>query len=392
MRFLDNDLYKFTMQQAVLELFPDATAEYTFINRGTHKFTEKFLEELIIKISYMPILHLTKGEKNWFSRTCKYLKPNYFEYLQNYRFDPSDLSINLSKDNTLNLKICGPWYKTILWEVPLLALISETYFETIDKDWVKDYAKYKEIIKEKFRLLDSAGCYVSDFGTRRRRNFKTQNITVGEGRNFSCFSGTSNVHLSRVYDLVPKGTMAHEWIMAMSILEGLRNANYYALQNWVRVFNANLGIALTDTYGLNAFLNNFGLRLAKLYDGVRHDSGDPFEFVDKIVGHYEDLRINSMSKIAFFSDNLSPEKAIEINEYCKGKIGASFGIGTNLTNDFSFCGSPALNMVIKMSKLNGVSVVKLSDESRKECGDKDAIRVARWTFYNKSLDGGLCNV
>jgi len=385
---LDTDLYKFTMQQAILELFPDATAEYVFINRGNHKFNQKFDRKLAVEIEKMSSLKLDMQEKIWFRDTCKYFKPNYFEYLHNYRFNPDEVKFQVNEsDGNLILRTTGPWHRTVLWEVPLLALISEIYFSTIDTSWDKDYVAYNRRFGAKMELLQENSCHITEFGTRRRRNSEVQRLLVKYGKTFPCFGGTSNVYLSMINNLVPRGTMAHEWIMAMSVLEGLRNANYYALQNWVRIYNASLGIALTDTYGLEAFLNNFNLRLSKLYDGVRHDSGDPFIFVDKIVKHYIKLGIDPSSKVAFFSDNLNPEKVVKINEYCKGKIKASFGIGTNLTNDFAFCNSPALNMVIKMSKLNNVPVVKLSDERGKECGDRDALRIAKWTFYNQPLDG-----
>ncbi len=181
----------------------------------------------------------------------------------------------------------------------------------------------------------------------------------------------------------PIGTMAHEWIMGISILEGLRNANYYALQNWVRVYNADLGIALTDTYTLPSFLRNFNLRLAKLYDGVRHDSGPPNIFAQRIIKMYEDFGIDPKSKIIVFSDGLNVREAIKIKDFCGDAIKVSFGIGTHFTNDFE--NSPALNMVIKLWSCEGVPVVKLSDTPGKIMGDKDAITVAQWMHQNKEL-------
>ncbi len=381
---LDNDLYKFTMQQAVLELFPKAEATYTFINRGKHKFNELFMRTLQFKISSLSQYYLTLKEANWFVLKCPYLKPQYIQYLLNYTFNPNEVHAYLDANNELQLSISGPWHTTILWEVPLLALISETYFETVDYNWYFDSELYTSVFRTKMQKL--AECRVTDFGTRRRRSFETQKLVVSEGINFKNFAGTSNVYLAYAFATRPVGTMAHEWIMANSVLEGLRNANYYALQNWVRVYNADLGTALTDTYGLDAFLKNFNMRLAKLYDGVRHDSGDPYIFIDKVILHYKSLGIDPMTKSALFSDALTPETAVQINEYCKGKIRCSFGIGTNFTNDFSYCNSKALNMVIKLNTLNGIPVIKLSENVQKACGDKDAIRVAKWTFYNTPLD------
>ena len=386
---LDNDLYKFTMQAAVLELFPTATVEYEFINRGKQRFNQLFLSVLRGKISEMDGLYLRPAEKEWFKKTCPYFKTWYFDYLENYRFNPDEVDLSLTIDNNLQLKVKGSWHRAILWEVPLLALISETYFEIVDTAWQNKVTlnEYEKLFCWKMGQLEATNCHTSDFGTRRRRALAYQEIIVRAGLKFpKNFSGTSNVYLAMKYGFKPRGTMAHEWIMGNSVLEGLRNANYYALQNWVKVYNADLGIALTDTYGLQAFLGNFNLRLAKLYDGVRHDSGDPFKFVDLIVAHYKGLGIDPMSKVALFSDALDVAKAMAIKLYCEGKIQASFGIGTNFTNDFTCVNSPALNMVIKMFSLNDIPVVKLGEDPRKACGDKDAIRVAKWTFYNEPLD------
>jgi nicotinate phosphoribosyltransferase len=224
----------------------------------------------------------------------------------------------------------------------------------------------------------------AEFGTRRRRSYAIQDKVIQAFQTYGGFNGTSNVHFAMKYNLKPIGTMAHEWIMGVSALEGLRHANFHALQNWVRVYNADLGIALTDTFGTPAFFKNFNMRLAKLYDGVRHDSGDPFEFADKVIEHYKSLGIDPMSKVIVFSDGLNVEKCLEIAKYCNGKIRFSFGIGTHFTNDFE--GSPALNMVIKIWMCDGVHVVKLGDGTGKTMGDPDAVRVAQWTFLDTPLD------
>ena len=383
-RLLDNDLYKFTMQQAVLELFPNAWAKYTFINRGNHKFTIQFIDHFRESLDLLSKASISSREIDEFKVKCPYLKPWYFEFLRNYKYNLEEVDFHLDLEGNLHLTIEGPWYRTILWEVPLLYTISKVYFKTVDTNWKNDYPLYRASFFSK--LMRMHDCHVTDFGTRRRRDFAHQSLVVEAGTQFPNFSGTSNVLLSIIHHTRVVGTMAHEWIMGNSILEGLRNANYYALNNWVRVFNASLGTALTDTYGTDAFLNNFNLRLSKLYDGVRQDSGNPFVFVSRIANHYESLNIDPMSKVVLFSDNLTPEKVMEISSFCKGKIKCSFGIGTNFTNDFAFCDSPALNMVIKLSELNRIPVVKLSEDIGKTCGDKDAVRVARWTFNRTSLD------
>ena len=272
-----------------------------------------------------------------------------------------------------------------------MAIISELYFYMVDCNFELQNP-YNNELKDQYNLasdkadkLFKAGCNFADFGTRRRRSFMIQDTVMQAFTDChdDKFTGTSNVYFAMKYGVKPIGTMAHEWIMGTSVLEGLRNANYYALHNWVRVYNADLGIALTDTYGLSSFLRNFNLRLAKLYDGVRHDSGDPLIFADKIIKMYQEKGIDPMSKIIVFSDGLDVDEAIRIGNYCKNKIKNGFGIGTHFTNDFG--NSPALNMVIKLWSVSGIPVVKLPDTEGKVMGDAEAVAVARWVHQNKSL-------
>ena len=387
---LDNDLYKLTQQNAVLELFPDAQVEYRFKNRGKQKFNSKFLEALRIEIHNMSSLGLRNNEYKWLKKTCPYLKRWYLEYLKNYRYNPNQVIAILDGSDNLVLTIKGPWCETILYEVPLMAMISEIYFEKCDKNW--NYEGQEEKVNENFIKLHRNSCNYVDFGTRRRRSFQTQDLVV---RNFTRlqkesrvetwgFKGTSNVHLAMKHGVKQIGTCAHEFFMGISVLEGLRHANYFAMYNWAKIFGTSLGTILTDTYKVDNFLKNFNRRFAMLFEGTRHDSGDWKEFTDKIIQHYKNLKINPLHKTIVFSDGLNVDKAIEINNYCKNKIQCSFGIGTHFTNLFE--NSPALNMVIKMWSCEGVPVVKLSDSPGKETGDKDAIRVAKWIFSNQPLD------
>lgn len=380
---LDNDLYKFTMQQAVLELFPSVKVSYRFKNRGIHKFPDSFVRLLNDEIAAMATLRLTQDELAYL-QTIPFFKPAYLAYLSTYRFNPGEVRVRM-EEGELCIDIKGSWYSTILWEVPLMAVISELYFREVEKEW-SGHAYIGAF--DKAERLDAAEIKFADFGTRRRRSCSIQGDVIrgllqGSARN-NGFVGTSNVHFAMAYHLKPIGTMAHEWIMGTSVLEGLRHANYYALQNWVRVYSADLGIALTDTFGLKSFLYNFNLRLAKLYDGVRHDSGDPYHFGEEIIAHYKKLGIDPQTKTIVFSDGLDVDKAVSIYRTFKGKIKMSFGIGTHFTNDFP--GSPALNMVIKMWSCDGAPVVKLSDTDGKVMGDEDAVRVAKWTFFGTPLD------
>lgn len=379
---LDNDLYKFTMQQAVLDLYPEVRATYEFINRRpSDRFNAEFLGPLAGAVEQLSRLQLQEEERSFLRRQCPYLKPAYLDYLKNYRYDPAEVDLRLDDQHGLSMVIDGPWHRTILWEVPLLALVSELYGKHVDTNWTPDGQLEK--IAAKGSMLERAGCAFADFGTRRRRDHATQDLIVGALRDNPGFVGTSNVHLAHVHDLRPIGTMAHEWIMAHSVLCGLRHANRFALDAWCRVYNARLGIALTDTYTTKAFFDDFDTFYARLYDGVRQDSGSPFEFTDRAVEHYRKLRIDPTTKTIVFSDGLTPELAVRLHRHCAGRIRCSFGIGTNLTNDFE--GNRALNIVIKLKGVNGIPVVKLTDDPAKATGRPDALRVARWTFLGTPL-------
>ncbi len=381
---LDNDLYKFTMQQAVLELHPDVSVTYEFINRSpSDRFNREFFGALTEAVGAMSRLELQQDERLFLQAHCSYLKPAYLDYLENYRYDPCEVDARMDDGGGLSIEIRGPWHRTILWEVPLLAIVSQLHGSYVDTDWTSDGQLEK--IEAKSGTLRRAGCVFADFGTRRRRNHATQDLVVGALRDNPGFVGTSNVHLAHVHRLRPIGTMAHEWIMAHSILSGLRHANRFALEAWCRVYNALLGIALTDTYTTGAFFDDFDTYYARLYDGVRQDSGCPLEFTDRTIEHYRKLRIDPTIKTIVFSDGLTPESAVRLNEHCADRIRCSFGIGTNLTNDFE--GSGALNIVIKLTSVDGVPVVKLTDDPSKATGRADALRVARWTVLGAPLDG-----
>tara|TARA_Y100000310_G_C20695203_1_gene825188 strand:- start:3673 stop:4851 length:1179 start_codon:yes stop_codon:yes gene_type:complete len=384
------------MQQAVLDLFPEVVVKYRFTNRGVQRFTDRFLTELDYQIyKCLPELRLTEDEYLWLSNNIPYFKPQFLAYLKNYRFDPSEIShLSLDGENNLKLEISGSWHSTILWEVVLMALISEIYFRIVETDW--NNSGQEEKAHKKLRRLSENSCIFADFGTRRRRSYKAQDIVnhrfawrPGNDLAYrSTYVGTSNVHFARKYNTKPIGTMSHEWIMGNSVLEGLRNANYYALQNWVRVYNTDLGIALTDTYGLDSFFRNFNKRLATLYSGVRQDSGNPFEFIPRVIEHYESHGIDPTHKSIVFSDGLDTDTAIELKRKCEHCINCSFGIGTHFTNDFVDCmgdKSSPLNMVIKMWECNGIPVVKLGEGGGKVMGDPQAVAVARWVFQGTDV-------
>jgi len=382
---LDTDLYKLTMQMAVIKKFPYAKVRYAFINRGKTKFPEGFAEELRKQIKLMEKLKLSKDEKYWLKDKCYFLDPTYLDFLHGYQYDSSEVGI-IQKGGELEISIEGYWYRTILWEVPLMALISELYFKmTKQEPW--DAAKREKNNLVKKNLFKMNGMHYADFATRRRYSFLVHDEVVGHfaGRlslNTENFVGTSNVFLAYKHNIKPIGTHAHEWFMFHAAKYGYKIANHLAMENWAEVFRGDLGIALSDTFTTDVFLKSFDKKFAKLYDGVRQDSGDPFEFTDKVIAHYKKLGIDPKTKVIIFSDSLNPEKAKEIKDYCRGNIMCSFGIGTNFSNDV---GVTPLNMVIKImeAKPEGddwIQCIKLSDSERKHTGDEKEIEIAKYVL------------
>ena len=376
---LDNDFYKFTMQCGVVQLFPKTKARYTFINRGKHEFPEGFDKALRAAVDAMAELKLTKDEKAFLVKNCPYLSPLYLDFLEGYRYDPSEVHIT-QEGNDLKVTVEGHWYRTILWEVPLLAIISELYYQLTNATAWTD-AQVIANTREKELLYKELGVVFAEFGTRRRHSYHVHDIvmrTLLEGYG-STFIGSSNVHFAMKYKVKPIGTHAHEWFMFHAAEYGFKMSNAMSLEHWVDVYRGDLGVALSDTYTTDVFFKQFDTKFAKLFDGVRHDSGDPIEFANKTIEHYKKFGINPLSKYIIFSDGLTPEKVEAITKYCRGKIGFSFGIGTNLTNDV---GLRPMNIVMKLTEVltsdhEWVKTVKLSDEPLKHTGDPRMIELAK---------------
>jgi nicotinate phosphoribosyltransferase len=269
-----------------------------------------------------------------------------------------------------------------MWEVPLLSIISQLYHEVVDTNWSMDGQVEK--INSKGKILSDNDCRTADMSTRRRRNFATQKMVVEELKKYPCFNGTSNTYLAMLNSVKPIGTMSHQWIQSMQALRSIRHCNHYAMHYWVKTFGTSLGIMLTDTVTSDCFLKNFSPYFANLFSGTRCDSGKEIEYAEKIIRHYENIKINPMHKNIVFSNSLNVKKAVGIRQGCDGKINCSFGMGNHLGNDFE--NSPAPNMVIKLWSINGIPTVKLSDDAGKLIGDKDAVRATMWECIGKPLD------
>lgn len=366
---LDDDLYKFTMGQFVFCEFPSVRVTYKFINRGNTKFPDGFADELNHQVHLLCKLKFTEEEICYLNK-FSYFRTTYIEWLRKFQLDSNDVVIN-QKDGDLSIQIHGLWYEKIFWEVKLMALISELYFKLTnqfpDDSWF-------ERIDTKASKLSIAGCNWIDFGTRRRFSQSVQDELVKRMKCYKGFRGTSNLHLSMKHNVAVHGTCAHESFMALQALYGAKYSNKMWLEKWSKHFNGELGIALTDTLTTDVFLKDFDSYYARLFDGVRQDSGDPIEWGNKMIYHYSRLGIDSTNKKFVFSDSLNDNKYIKIHNYFKDVCKPIGGIGTFFTNDV---GVTPLNMVVKMTHANfgnGVcDVVKLSDTSGKHNGESDVI-------------------
>jgi len=383
---LDSDLYKFSMMFWVIEHYPESVVTYTFNNRNKSMvFNQEAVDEIKNQIQLMSELKLTDNEYDWMKNNLPFLPVAYRQYLAAYHFNPKQIEIKLQPSGELDISIKGKWRDTILWEVPLMAIISEVYFTYMDNDWAM--TGQEELAKYKAKMLSGADCVYADFGTRRRRNFETQEIVVQTMKDCKGFVGTSNPYLAMKYGIKSLGTCAHEAIGAVAALESLNHPNKIFMERWTETYKGSLGTMLPDTYGLSSFLNDFSLEKAKLFDGVRHDSGDSYIFVDRIVEHYKKLGIDPTTKTIIFSDGLNVETAVSICTYCRRKIRCSFGIGTFFTSDFSKVSnvelkSSPMNMVIKLTEINGVPVVKLSDSPGKAIGDSKMVEIMKYIHFD----------
>ena len=385
----DTDLYKLTMQQAVLKYFKDAKVEYRLYKRnyvGDAKLnSDKFIEQLKHEIrEYAKHATFYKATLARVRKKMPFLKDSYLDFISDFKLNHKDVIIQKSNDvsNPPIIEVHGKWVDTILWEIPILFIISELYAKMFHK--IKPYnSGGYNCIENKANALLWSGCNFADFGTRRRLGYYYHDRCVDKMKRkweesglLNGFMGTSNVMMA-MYKYIPAvGTMAHEWIMGVAgkCDGGVAKADKVAMVLWEKLYEGQLGIALSDTYTVPLFLKNFTGRLSRLYDGVRHDSGDPKEFIDKMIMHYKRNNIDPMTKTIVFSDSITTLKALELNHICKLKgIKCMFGIGGHFTNDPTTDGF-TLDTVVKLHKIDGVRVCKLSDIRGKATGDEAVIK------------------
>lgn len=384
---LETDLYKFTMWQAMLHRHPAAQARYEFLCRNQAEFPLAHLApELERQLDHLCSLSFTQDELDYLS-SLRYIKSDFVDFLSLFRYQRRFIKVE-TEGPTLRIITEGPQVHIMGFEIVVLAIVNELYFRQYDPDTLltegrkrlaAKVAQLKSFAQEPQELF---GFDLSDFGLRRRYSAAWHDEVIATlAREVpEYFKGTSNVYLARKHNLVPIGTMAHEYFQSFQAFGAVRLRDFQkaALEDWVQEYRGDLGIALTDTIGMKAFLRDFDLYFAKLFDGLRHDSGDPYEWGELAIEHYKNLRIDPRSKRLVFSDGLNIDTAIALYRYFGSRIQVGFGIGTSLTNDM---GVEALNIVMKLVSCNGATTAKLSDSPGKMmCDDETFIAYLRQVF------------
>ena len=381
---LDTDLYKYTTSYAYMKMFPDAECTFKFTDRNRIPRTTEFLENYKKKMKELCMIHLTDEEFHWVVYAIPFIPMYYWEWLRSFRFEYDKMNIYLDEDNVLCIEVTDKNYKASLYEIPHLFTVPEVNNSGKPINWELTMSK----LKEKVDLANDNNVLFSEFGTRRRFSYEVQDkVCAYLKEHAKTCVGTSNVHFAMKYNMRPCGTHPHEWFMFHGAQFGYKNANYMAMENWAKVYDGDLGIALTDTYTTDVFFRNFSMKLAKLFDGIRQDSGDEYEFIEKAISFYKSKGIDPTTKTIIFSNALDFPKAVEIKKYCESKIRCAFGIGTNLTCDvYAPDGTKydAENIVEKMirCRMNANQpwfiTIKISDDLGKHMGDNKEFDHAKY--------------
>ncbi len=396
---LETDAYKFSMGQAIYHQFSDYKTTWSFKcrNENVH-FTPEMVEEIKRQIRLYCDLRFKEDELEYLNN-IRWIKGSYVDFLRLWKPRYDDFTFGTDSPCGLTIETRGTWLNTSMYEIPTLAIVNEVYFR-MAYDYRDLMASFEEKLNRKVQgLIDGTyelGAF-SEFGLRRRLSGEAQAMAVlelkkhiGEYEN-SFFVGTSNVYLAKQHNVTPVGTMAHEWIMCVGQGNHKHNpaySNWYALDAWVKEYGVLNGTALTDAITTDCFLMDFQLTFATLFSGVRHDSGDPYEWGEKMLAHYKELGIDPMTKTLLFSDSLDFKRATDIYRYFKGRAKTAFGIGTFIANDTDV---PALNIVMKTTACNGMDVAKISDvQGKGMCKNPDyekyLMRCIRWRMEHEKVN------
>jgi len=391
---LETDMYKFSMGQTIFHQFTSYKTTWTFKcrNKDVH-FTDEMVEEIKEQVQAFCQLRFTEEELEYLDNIT-WIKGTYVDFLRLWQPRYEEFTITTDAPCGLAIDAAGTWLNTSMYEIPVLAIVNEVYFR-MAYDYDVLLKQFKRRLDEKVRLLEEDTYRLSDFsefGLRRRLSAEAQEMAVKaiaevELPADSHFIGTSNVYLAKKFNLKPVGTMAHEWIMCTGQGNHKHNpaySNWYALDAWIKEYGILNGIALTDTITTDCFLRDFQLTYATLFSGVRHDSGDPYEWGEKMIAHYNSLGINPRTKTLLFSDSLDFERATALYDYFKDRAKVAFGIGTFISNDTD---EEALNIVMKTTKCNGMDVAKISDVAGKGmCKNPDYV-----DYLNRCIDYRMKN-
>lgn len=381
---LDTDLYKFTMMQVVLHQFPGAQVEYRFRCRNAGVDLTPYVEEIREEIAWLCTLRFRERELDYL-RGLRFIKSDFVDFLGLFQLNTKYITVAPSprNDGEIDIVIKGPWLHTILFEIPVLAIVNEVYFRNTQP--IPDYAEGRKRLRDKIALIrndpEMAGVRIADYGTRRRfsRIWHDEVLLTLKEQLRDNLAGTSNVMYAMKHGLTPLGTMAHEYLQACQALgPRLRDSQTFGFEVWAKEYRGDLGIALSDVYGLDAFLRDFDMYFCKLFDGARHDSGDPVVWGERLIEHYRKNRVDPRTKILVFSDALDFPRVAELYRRFKDRAIVAFGVGTNLTNDLGYT---PLQIVIKMVRCNGQPVAKLSDAPEKNmCDDEAYLAYLRQVF------------
>ena len=353
--FTDNDLYTFSCQYYIMQQYPRAEVEYTFIDRNNTVYPEGFDKLLQQQVDYMRNVIITDEEIEFMTTRCVWLPVWYFIFLRGYRFNPGEVEISQDEEGHLSIRIVGKWFSTIMWEMPLLSCISEIIHILNGDDEKYDIETERQKVVEKSEKIFSNGLVLGDMGTRRRFSYEHQKMvleTMAEvyrsKRWEGIFTGTSNVYLAMLLDLKPLGTLSHQIISFEENVSGVFECNYSVMKKFSDVYDGNNGIYLYDCFGDELFFKNLSKRMAMMYSGLRIDSGVEEEQTEKIIEKYISLGIDPTTKQVVYSNGLDIDRCIEIHRYCNGRVQDSYGVGTNLMCDIDdVCPS---NIVIKLTK------------------------------------------
>jgi nicotinate phosphoribosyltransferase len=378
---LDTDLYKFTMMQVVLHHFPGAQVEYKFKCRNEGTDLRPYVDLIRDEINQLCTLRFRERELEYL-RGMRFIKSDFVDFLALFQMNSKYINVfpNPLDNGEIEIVVKGPWLHTIMFEIPVLSIVNEIYFRATQKipDYVTGRARLVEKISSVASDPELRDLRIADYGTRRRfsRLWHEEVILMCKQNLGAHFTGTSNVYYAMKHGILPLGTMAHEYLQAAQALgPRLRDSQIFAFEMWAKEYRGDLGIAL------DAFLRDFDMYFCKLFDGARHDSGDPFNWGERLISHYEGNRVDPMSKTLVFSDGLNFPLMIDLYKRFSGRIKVAFGIGTNLTNDLGYT---PLQIVMKMVTCNGQPVAKLSDNPAKNmCEDKAYLQYLRQVFQIK---------